>query len=301
MPHKHRERKGILAVNIGLGANILLAVLKSSVGIFAHSPALLADGINSTADVAYGIVINIFVRLAGKPPDEEHPYGHYQMESIAAVVIGSFVISTAIAIFWGAVDNLYNLLTKQVEVTQALPIALWVALFTVLFKIGLAIWTNGIGRSINNIAVLALAYDHRNDIFSALAATLGIFFNRMGYHWVDPLAGAIVALVILQSGLEILRDATGDLMDTIPGKTLASEITELMNEVEGIEQIEEIHIHRFGPYLVANITIGVDGSINVIKGNQIADQVERVLLDEVNFMRRVHVHYHPAMLNTNNC
>ncbi|MEA2008901.1 MAG: cation diffusion facilitator family transporter, partial [Chloroflexota bacterium] len=146
MNHKNRERKGILAVNVGLAANILLAALKSSVGIIGHSPALLADGINSTADVAYGIVINIFVRLAGKPPDAEHPYGHYQMESIAAVVVGSFVISTAIAIFWDAVDSIYALLTKQTEITQALSITLWVALFTVAFKIGLAIWTGRVGR-----------------------------------------------------------------------------------------------------------------------------------------------------------
>jgi len=222
------------------------------------------------------------------------------MESIAAVVVGSFVISTAIAIFWDAVDKLYNLLTKQAEVTQALAIALWVALFTVVFKIGLAIWTKGVGEDIENAAVLALAYDHRNDIFSALAATLGIFFNRLGYLWVDPLAGAIVALVVLKSGIEILQDATGDLMDTVPGKALAKEITDLMGDIKSIEQIEEINAHRFGPYILANITIGVDGSISVAKGDQIADEVERVLLDGIEFMRRVHVHYHPATLKTGN-
>ena len=298
MIHKHREHQGLLAVNIGLGANIILAALKSSVGVFAHSPALLADGINSTADVAYGIVVNIFVRLAGKPPDAEHPYGHHQMESVAAVVVGSFVISTAIAIFWDAVDSVYNIFTKQTEATQSLSIALWVALFTVVFKIGLTIWTSKIGNEIENAAVLALAYDHRNDIFSALAATLGIFFNRLGYQWVDPLAGGVVALVILQTGLGILRDATDDLMDTIPGKTLAKEITALVNGVECVEKVEEIQVHRFGPYLVTNLTIGVDGSITVTKGDEIADKIERVLLDEINFMKRVHVHYHPANLST---
>jgi len=298
MIHEQRERKGILAVNVGLAANFLLAVLKSGIGVIGHSPALLADGINSTADVAYGIVINIFVRLAGKPPDDEHPYGHYQMESIAAVVVGSFVISTAIAIFWDAVNSIYNILTGQAKIFQALSIALWVALFTVVFKIGLAFWTNRVGSDIENTAVLALAYDHRNDIFSALAATLGIFFNRLGYIWVDPLAGAIVALVVLQSGIGILRDATGNLMDTIPGKTLAKEMSDLMEDIEDVEQVEEISAHRFGPYLVVNITIGVDGSISVAKGDQIADDVERVLLDRIEFMRRVHVHYHPATLDT---
>lgn len=296
MPHKHRERQGILAVNIGLGANILLAVLKSIVGVVAHSPALLADGINSTADVAYGVVVNIFVRMAGKPPDSEHPYGHYQMESIAAVVVGAFVVSTAIAIFWDAVDSVYDLLTKQAEATQALSIALWVALFTVVLKIGLTIWTNKIGHDIENAAVTALASDHRNDIFSALAATLGIFFNRLGYHWVDPLAGAIVAVIILQTGLEVLHDATDDLMDTIPGKSLAKEIITLVSDIGCVKEVEEIKVHRFGPYFVANLTVGVDGSITVTKGDQIADQVERVLLEEIEFMKCVHVHYHPTAL-----
>ena len=95
-----RQKKSILAINVGLAANTLLAILKTSVGIFGHSPALLADGINSTSDVAYGIVVSIFMRLSGKPADEEHPYGHDRLESIAAVVVGAFVITTAISIFW---------------------------------------------------------------------------------------------------------------------------------------------------------------------------------------------------------
>jgi cation diffusion facilitator family transporter len=95
-----RNRKGNQAVVIGLLANIFLAGLKTSIGILGHSPALLADGINSTSDVAYYIVVSIFVRLAGKPADEEHPYGHNQLESIGALVVGSFVITTAVAIFW---------------------------------------------------------------------------------------------------------------------------------------------------------------------------------------------------------
>ena len=90
-----RQKKTILAVNVGLIANTILAFLKTGVGIIGHSPALLADGINSTSDVAYGIVVRIFMLLSGKPADEEHPYGHDRLESIAAVVVGAFVITTA--------------------------------------------------------------------------------------------------------------------------------------------------------------------------------------------------------------
>ena len=294
MIHEQRKRKGILTINLGLAANIFLAALKTSIGVLGHSPALLADGVNSTSDVAYGIVVSVFMRLAGKPPDEEHPYGHSQMENIAAVVVGSFVMTTAIAIFWDAVNNVYDLLIGQSDFGGAAIGTLWVGLLTVALKLGLTIWTQRIGRQIQNAAVLALAYDHRNDIFSALAATVGIFFGRMGYSWVDPLAGALVALIILRTGIEILREATADLMDTIPGQALAQQITELLDTIPGVQQVEEIRAHRFGPYLVVNVTIGVDGSLSVTEGDEIATQVERTLIKRIEFMRRVHVHYHPA-------
>lgn len=295
MALEQRKRQGILAVNIGLVANIILAALKTSIGILGHSPALLADGINSTSDVVYGIVVGVFIRLAGKPPDEEHPYGHDQMESVAAVVVGSFVLTTAIAIFWDAVNNVYDLLVGQSDFGGAAVAALWVALLTVTLKLGLTIWTQRISRQTQNAAVLALAHDHRNDIFSALAATIGIFFGRMGYPWVDPLAGTMVALIILRTGIEILRESTADLMDTVPGQALAQQITELLRPIPGVIQIEEVHAHRFGPYLVVNITVGVDGSLSVAEGDKIASQVEHTLIEHVEFMRRVHIHYHPAI------
>ncbi|MBU1662314.1 MAG: cation diffusion facilitator family transporter, partial [Chloroflexi bacterium] len=177
----NRRQKSILAVNLGLFANIVLAALKTSIGILGNSPALLADGINSTSDVAYGIVVSVFMRLAGKPPDDEHPYGHSQMESVAAVVVGAFVMTTAIAIFWDAVNNVYDLLAGQGDFSGAASIALWVGLLTVVIKLGLTVWTQRIGQQTQNTAVLALAYDHRNDVFSALAASLGILFGQIGY------------------------------------------------------------------------------------------------------------------------
>jgi cation diffusion facilitator family transporter len=142
-----------------------------------------------------------------------------------------------------------------------------------------------------------LAYDHRNDVFSALTAAVGIFFGRMGHPWVDPLVGALVALIILRTGIEILRESTADLMDTLPGQALAEQIMGLLDVVPGVEQVEEIHAHRFGPYLVVNVTIGIDGSLSVTEGDEIASQVERTLIKSIGFMRRVHVHYHPTVFS----
>ncbi len=192
---------------------------------------------------------------------------------------------------------MYDLLIGQGDFSGVAIAALWVALLTVVLKLWLTIWTQRIGRQTQNAAVLALAHDHRNDVFSALAATIGIFFGRMGYPRVDPLAGAMVALIILRTGIEILRESTADLMDTLPDQALAQQITELLSPIPGVKQIEEVHAHRFGPYLVVNDTIGVDSSLSVAEGDKIAIQVERTLIEHIEFMRRVHVHYHPAILS----
>jgi cation diffusion facilitator family transporter len=296
---EQRRKKSMLAVQVGLAANLVLAVLKSVVGVIGQSPALLADGINSTSDVAYGIVVSIFVRLSGKPADSEHPYGHDQLESVAAVVVGAFVITTAIAIFWHSIDTVYELLTTGKCAEGAGVIALWIALFAILLKIALTVWTTGISRQTGNSAVLALAKDHRNDILASSAAAIGIFFGRLDYPWIDPLAGAVVSLIILHTGIDILRSATADLMDTLPGQELATEIQTAVHEVNGVETIEEVHAHRFGPYLVVNLTIGIDGTVSVKEGDRIATDVEDTLLAQIQFLRRVYVHYHPVSRDGN--
>lgn len=293
MSHE-RDRKSLLAVNLGLGANVGLAALKTLFGITANSPALLAEGINSTSDVAYYVVASIFVRMANKPADDEHPYGHRQLESIAALVVGSFIVTTAVAVFWGSIDKMWHILNGSDLSEGALTIALWIALLTVFIKLVLTLYVRKLGRETQNPVVEALAYDHRNDLFSASAASLGIFLGQRGLPWVDPLAGALVALLILRTGIHILRESSVDLMDAVPSRELTEQTCRLIRQVPGVLQLEEMQAHRFGPHIVINLTIGVDGSISVHEGNRIAHQVEALVCQGVANVRRVHVHYHPA-------
>ena len=289
------KKKGQTVVNLGLFCNIGLAAVKTTMGIVGHSAALLSDGINSTSDVAYYIVVKIFMKLAGEPPDSEHPYGHRQMESIAALTVGSFVITTAIAIFWKSINNMFDQFKGNEDVHSATIGTLWVALLTVLLKIALTIYTNAIGKKTGSLAIRALAFDHRNDVFSALAASVGIFLSRQGYPWIDPLAGALVALLILSTGIDILRQSTADLMDSVPSHFLDNKIRLVLKHCPEIKQIEEIHAHRFGPYFVINLTIGIDGNLDVHSGDAIATRVEKLLTENIEMVRRVYVHYHPAL------
>jgi len=294
MEASKQDHKSFLAVKLGLFTNAFLAVMKTFMGIIGHSPALLADGINSTSDVAYYIIVQVFMRLAGKPADDEHPYGHKQMESIAALVVGAFVLTTAIAIFWDSVNKVYDLCVLPSSASRASIGALAAIILTIIIKIILTNITTRIGRQTKNPAVFALAYDHRNDIFAASAATIGIFLGRLGFAWVDPLAGAVVAVVILRTGIEIMRQSSGDLMDTVPGKALEQEVRAVIRGINGVWQIEEILAHRFGPYIVMNITVGVDGLMSVAQGDKIATDIERSLHEKNELLKKVYVHYHPA-------
>jgi cation diffusion facilitator family transporter len=291
---RSREQRTSQAVRLGLIANVLLAGLKNTIGIIGNSPALLADGINSTSDVAYYLVVAVFMREARKPPDEEHPYGHRQMESIAGVAVGAFVIATAVAIFWDAINTVYDFLIGEGDQTASSTVALVVALLTVILKIFLTLYTRQAGEETQSAAVSALAHDHRNDIFSALAATIGILFARIGHIWMDPLAGALVAFVILRTGVMIIRDSSIELMSTIPDPDLLSQVHALVLEATGVRAVEEVDVQRFGPYLVLNITLGIDGALSVQQGDQISSMVEEILLERIDFLSRVHIHYHPA-------
>jgi cation diffusion facilitator family transporter len=289
-----RDKQSMFAIQFGLVANIILAVVKTIIGITGQSSALLADGINSTSDVFYYIVASIFMRLASKPADREHPYGHRQLESIAALVVGSFVITTAVAIFWDSINRAYNLLTGAAQPERLAAITLWVALGTIVIKIFLSLYTHKLGKQTENAMVMALAYDHRNDIFSAAAAAIGIFLGLQGYFWVDPLAGAMVALIILRTGIEILRESSIELMDAVPSEQIEDQVDDLLANIRGVNELEEIEAHRFGPYLVINLTICINGGLTVYEGNQIADNVENVLYQNIPLLRRVHIHYHPG-------
>lgn len=289
-----RDRKSLWAINLGLGLNILLSIVKTVIGILGHSPALLAEGINSTSDVAYYVVASIFMRLANKPADNEHPYGHRQLESIASLVVGAFVVATAIAVFWDAVDKMWDLLDGKLSTLGSHPLALWVALGTVTIKVFLFLYVRKLGKETRNPIVNALAFDHRNDIFSASAASIGIFFGQHGLPWGDPLAGALVALLILRTGVYILRESSVELMDAVPSRELAGQISGVIKNVRGVQQLEEVQAHRFGPHLVVNLTIGIDGSLTVRQGDRIATEVESLIYEAFPNIRHIHVHYHPA-------
>ena len=291
-----RLRKSNLAINISLISNIFLAVLKSVIGVTAHSSALLADGINSTSDVVYLIFVKIYMKFADKPADKEHPYGHAQFESVASIIVGAFVLTTAVAIFWDSLNKVYYYVVNRTIVAEPSVWALVVAISTIIIKILLSAYTKKIATKYNSSTVLAVAKDHKNDILSAAAATIGIIFSLFGHEWVDPVAGAFVALFILKTGVSIIKDSSDELMKTTPESFEFKKVSNIVKNVNGVRGVEEIYIHYFGPYSMINVCILVDGEISVKDGDKIADNVEEALFKESKYVKKVNVHVHPEKI-----
>ncbi len=291
--HLERQKKARFTVNLGLGFNALLAAVKIGTGIIGHSQALLADGINSISDVVYSLIVKIFISLSGKPADARHPYGHHQYETIAALVVGAFVITTGLAIFWDSVNAAFDLITGNATVVAVRSFALYTAIATVIIKIILMSQARYVGQATNNMAVMAISRDHRNDIFASLGAAIGIMLSILGMVWADSTAGAIVAIIVAKTGFDILREATDELMDDVPDRELSEQIKKVLSDDPSIQRIEEIHAHRFGPYLVVNITICIDGSLSVARADVIATNAEKRLMERIDMLRKVYLHTHP--------
>jgi len=291
----NRDKLTNLTVNLGLFSNIILSIFKTGIGIFGHSAALLADGINSTSDVVYYIAVKIFMHQASKPADREHPYGHRQLESISAIVVGAFILTTGIAILWESINKVYELISHTETGRSASVWALVIALITFAVKIYLYYYTRSNVHKTSNPTLKALANDHLNDIMASLAVIVGVILGRLGYYWMDPAAGAIVAVYIIRTGMGIIMETSHELMDSIPDDDFARELKEEAMAVEGVLGIDELGVHRFGPYYTVNMSIFVEGAISVDAGHIISHAVEQRLLDKFSTgLRQVHIHYHPG-------
>jgi cation diffusion facilitator family transporter len=291
-----RDKLTALAINLGLFSNVILAGLKTSIGILGHSPALLADGINSSSDVVYYIAVKIFMNQAKKPADSEHPYGHRQLESIAAIVVGAFILTTGIAIFWESINKVYELISNTDLGRSASSWALVIAIGTFVLKIFLYIYTKRTSKKTHNPTLRALTNDHLNDIMASVAVIVGVVLGRMGYYWMDPAAGAIVAIYIAKTGIEIIMDSSSELMDSLPDDDFTRELRDITMLEKGVQGIEELGIHRFGPYYTISMTIAVSGDLSIDQAHGISHRVEERLLQHFdNGLRKVHIHYHPSV------
>jgi cation diffusion facilitator family transporter len=289
------RKQGTVMSYINALANVLLAVGKGIVGALAGSDALIADAVHSAADLVGSLAVIIGLRIAQKPPDEDHPYGHGRAELIAATIVSGFLVAASVEVAYNSIRSFFFAPTKPQLVAAGTAFAAMIVK-EVLFRYNIRL-----GHKLNSKSLIASAYDHRSDVFSSFAAFIGILLSIVGLHlhivwlrYMDAVAGVFVALLVLKMAIEIAKDSLQSLMDRV---VLEEEnLTPYMRaarSVPGVERIDDIRVRDHGQYVMVDIEIGVDADITVAAGHDIAAHVRATLRSEFELIQDVFVHVNP--------
>ncbi|MDH5662217.1 MAG: cation-efflux pump [Elusimicrobiota bacterium] len=285
-----RFRKSKTVSWIGIWANLLLTIFKIFAGIWGRSQAMLSDGFHSLSDIFASILALTSVKISEKPVDKDHPYGHGKAESIAALCISLILFGMAIVLSYRALSAIF---LKILIVPGLLP--LWAALVSILVKELMFRHAHYIGKKFDNLAVLAMAHDHRADAVSSVAALAGIAGARLGYAVLDPLAGFLVALFILKMGIDIFRPSLGELMDTSLPEDFIDEIKKVTLTIEEIREIDDVKTRRIGWRSSIDLSVKIDADRSIEEGHQISDKIEKLLLQKLKNIGNIMIHINPGI------
>ncbi|WP_243414617.1 cation diffusion facilitator family transporter [Sporosalibacterium faouarense] len=289
LTEKERYRIGNKITWITIIINVILAIVKVGVGIIANSTAILADGMHTISDVgsSIGIIIGLFI--SQKPEDEEHQYGHEKAESIAGFILAILLVAVGLKIGYSTIE-------MMVSGDMKVPglIAAWVATGSIIvkeFQYRVAMYG---GKKINSSALIADAWHHRSDALSSIAALIGIIGSRLGYTFLDPVAGFVVSIIVLKVGVELFIKGYNELMDSSIEKTKLQQIILEIKSHEGIINIGQIKTRKHGSKVFFDIKICVKSNITVVEGHEIAEEVEDIVYKNIGGVKDVLVHVNPC-------
>lgn len=279
----------MVCTTVGLFGNVVLAGGKILVGMVAGSAALVADGFHSLADVLSDVGILLALKAAGRPPDDNHPYGHHSFETLGAILVSAFMIFTAVMIGRDAVRDVLG-----GDHSTPRVLALVASLGSVLAKEAMARYTFRAGRANNSPALLANAAMHRSDAVSSLAAAVGIVGAMAGWPVLDSLAALVIAVMILKMGWDLLRENVMALMDTMPDHELVQSIRTAAEAQECVQEVRDLHVRQRGSWYYADLRISVHPDHTLAAAHHIAHATEDRIRRSVDKVARVFVHVEPG-------
>lgn len=285
----------ITATWIGIFVNGLLAVLKGVGGFLSGSRALLADALHSASDIAGSIVILFAVKIANKPPDEEHPYGHGKAENIASIIVALLLIIVGVEISISSIKIFFGEAPKAPG-----SIALIIIIISILIKEALFQYKYRLGKKYNSSALISDAWHHRSDSLSSMAALLGIGSAILGDHFQipvllygDAVAGIVVSLIVIKVGYSLAKESSLIMMEKVLDEEEAKVYVDTVQSVSGVLNIGQINVRTHGSYVIIDIKISVDKDISVEKGHHISKQVKNKLMNKHAEIENVLVHINP--------
>ncbi|MDD5918031.1 MAG: cation diffusion facilitator family transporter [bacterium] len=280
-----REAYGILAGFVGIACNLILCAMKFVIGSLSGSIAIQADAVNNLSDVGSSAVMLIGSKMAGKPADREHPYGHARMEYIAALIIAFFILIVGFEL--GRESVMKIIAPEPVEFSVAM-IAVLVG--SILVKLWMSRFTANIGRRINSSTMSAATSDSIADVISTGAILLSSVIGYFKGVNIDGYIGVVVAGFVLYSGASILRDTISPLMGEAPDPKVVSELTDRILSYDGIIGIHDILVHSYGPgKLIASAHAEVRSDCDLMAIHETIDTAEREVGAQMGVMLTLHL------------
>ena len=282
---KGRQKVGSRASIVGIAINTLLCVAKAAIGLAAGSISIVADAVNNLADAASNVISLFGFKLAGKPADADHPYGHGRYEYLAGLTVAVLVLVVGVELARGSVDKLLN--PSPVEFSGALVVVL---VLSIAVKLWMMLFNSQVGKAIGSGTLEAAAVDSRNDMITTGAVLAAAVASRFIGFDLDGWMGLIVAAFILWSGVGLIREA----IDPLLGKPADPELLELIEKktlaTPGILGIHDVLVHDYGPGRVfASFHAEVPAEVDVLESHEIIDDLEVAFLKDESLPVTIHL------------
>ena len=285
-----RVRRGIRSAQVGLLANAALAVVKVVAGIAGHSQALIADGIESSADVFSSVVVWSGLRISARSADEDYPFGYGKAESLAALGVGLLLLVAALAI---AVESVHQIVTPH-RPPRAFTLAVLVAV--VFIKEVLFRRIVRIGADVGSTAVQADAWHHRSDAITSAAAFIGIsvaLIGGPGWESADDWAALLASAIIVYNAIGVVRPATHDLMDRTPGEALMARVAAAATTVSGVRAIEKLKVRKAGMGYFVDLHVQADPAMPLHAAHVLSGMVKSAIRQAVPEVAGALIHMEP--------
>lgn len=280
-----RTAYGIVASVVGILCNVLLFVVKFLIGIFLHSISVMADSFNNLSDAGASIISFVGVKMASKPADEEHPFGHGRVEYIAAFVVAFLVIEVGLSFLKDTIGKI----TEPQELKFHM-ISILVLLLSIGVKLWLGLFNRKLGKKINSKVMLATATDSIGDAITTFATILSICVFRIFGVNIDAFVGIGVSLVILWAGIGIAKDTLEPLLGEAVPKDVYNRVTTFVESYDGIIGTHDLIVHNYGPgRSMASVHAEVPNNVDIEVSHEIIDRIEREAQKEIGIYLVIHM------------
>lgn len=280
-----RENYGKFASVIGIASNLLLFIIKITAGMLFNSISIVADAVNNLSDSASSVITLVGFKISGKPADEKHPYGHARMEYISGLIVSFIIIFLGLQLIVSSVDKIRD---PQMAEFSILSVA--ILIIAILIKLWQCIFYRNMGKKINSMTLVATSVDSRNDILSTSAVLAAAIITRLTGFNLDGYMGAIVAILIIISGIKLVSDTISPLLGMAPTKEQVDRIYKKVLSYDNIIGLHDLTVHSYGAYkCFASVHCEVSAEQDIMVSHDIIDNIERDFLKDEGIHMVIHL------------